>query len=49
MLITRAVPNVMPLVLSQHHIGGTVADVDPSHQYSIAFCCCETDGSRGAV
>ena len=29
--------------------GGTAVEVKPSHQYSIAFCCHVTDGSRGAV
>jgi len=25
------------------------AEVEPSHQYSITYCCCVTDGSGGAV
>ena len=29
--------------------GGTAIGVEPSHQYPITFCCCATDGSRGAV
>ena len=30
-------------------IGGMAVEVEPSHQYSITFCWCVTDGSRGAV
>ena len=30
-------------------IGGTAVEVEHSHQYSIAFCCCVTDGSREAI
>ena len=26
-----------------------VAEAEPSYQYSITFCCHETDGSRGGV
>ena len=33
---------------SKADVGGTVED-EPSQQYSITFCCCDTDGSRGAV
>ena len=29
--------------------GGVAVEVEPSHQYPITFCCCVTDGSRGAV
>ena len=29
--------------------GGMAVEDEPSHQYSITFCCCATDGSRGAV
>jgi len=30
--------------------GGSMAGKDkPSYQYSVIFCCCVTDGSRGAV
>ena len=31
------------------NLGGMAIEVEPSHQYSIKFCCCVTDGSRGAV
>ena len=30
-------------------VGGMAEEVERSHQYRIAFCCCVTDGSRGAV
>ena len=30
-------------------VGGTVEKFEPSHQYSIKFCCCVTDDSREAV
>jgi len=30
-------------------VGSIALETDPSHQYSIAFCCRVTDGSRGAV
>ena len=29
--------------------GGMTIEVEPSHQYSVTFCCCRTNGSRGAV
>ena len=29
--------------------GVMAVEVEPSHQYSITFCCCVTDGSRGAL
>ena len=29
-------------------VGGTAVEIEPSCQYSITFCCCMTDGSRGA-
>ena len=31
------------------HVGGITVEFEPTHQYSITFCCCVTDGSRGAV
>ena len=34
---------------SEEDIGGMAAEVAPSHQYSITFCCHKTDGSRGTV
>ena len=34
---------------SEADVGGTAVGVEPSHQYSVTFYCCVTDGSRGAV
>ena len=34
---------------SEGDVGGMAVKVKPSHQYSIPFCCCVTDGSREAV
>jgi len=51
----RAPPKVTPpiFMMLAHSVRGEcwcmVVDVESSHQHSIAFCCCETDGSRGAV
>jgi len=40
-------------IMSDHDTRGRCwwygVEVEPPHQYSITFCCCETDGSRGAV
>ena len=53
--MTRAVPNVMPPILlcwptmSEVDDAGMAVEVEPSHQYSVTFCCCVTDGSRGAI
>ena len=30
-------------------VGGMAVEVEPSHHYPVTFCCCVTDGSRGAV
>ena len=30
-------------------VGGMAIEVEPSHQYSVTFCCCETDGSRRSL
>jgi len=30
-------------------VGGVAAEVEPSHQYPTTFCCCVTDGCRGAI
>lgn len=52
---TRTVPEVMaPIflrwpVMSEADVGDTSVETEASHQYSIAFCCCATDSSRGAV
>ena len=37
------------LMLSEVNVSGMAEEVEPSCQYSITFCCCMTDGSRGAV
>ena len=55
LLHMRASPKVMPPMLlcwytmSEADVGGTVVEVERSHQHSTAFCCCVIDGSRGAV
>ena len=52
---TRAALKVMPPVLlfwsmmSEADVGGIAVEAEPSHQYSVTFCCCVTDGSRGTV
>ena len=33
----------------QVDVGGMAEGAVPSLQYSVTFCCCATDGSRGAV
>ena len=46
---------VMPPILlywpmmSEADAGGMAVEVEPSHQYSVTFCCDLTDGSRGVV
>ena len=46
---------VMPPILlcwpmtSEEDVGDVAVEAEPSHQYSIAFCCCVTDDSRGTV
>jgi len=46
---------VMPPILlcwpmmTEAGVGGMAVEVEPSHLYSLTFCCCVTDGSRGAV
>jgi len=53
--IVMTVPKVMPSILwcwpmtSEADVGGMAVEVEPSHQYSIAFCCQMRDVSRGAV
>jgi len=45
----------MPLILlccpttSGANVGGMPVEAEPSHQHSITWGCCVTDGSRGAV
>jgi len=29
--------------------GGMAAEVEPSYQYSVTFCCCVTDGGTGVI
>ena len=54
-LTIRAALKVMPPILwcwpmiSEADVGAMAVEAEPSHQYSITFCCCVTDGSRGAV
>ena len=51
----RAALKVMPLsllcwpVVSEADIGGMAVEDESFCQYSITFCCCVIDGSRGAV
>ena len=51
----RAAPKVTPSILlcwptvSEVDVGGMAVDAEPSHQYSITFCCHVADGSRGAI
>ena len=51
----RTAVKIMPPILLCWHIMshadvcGMAVGVEPSHQDSIAFCCCVTDGSREAV
>jgi len=35
--------------VSEVDAGGIAVEVEPFHQYFVTFCCCVTDGSRGAV
>ena len=50
-----AAPKVMPPILFSQHTtsevdtGSMAVQVEPSHQYSITFCCCVTDSRRGAL
>ena len=52
---TTAAPKVMPpislcwLTATEADVGAMAVEVEPSHQYSITFYCCVTDGSGGAV
>ena len=51
----RATLKVMPPILlcwpTKSEVGGgrMAVEVEPSHQYSITFCCSVMDGSRGAA
>jgi len=35
------------LMMSEADVDGMAVEAEPSHQYSITFCYCVTDGSRG--
>ena len=35
--------------ISEANVGSVAVDVEPSHQYSITFCCCVTDVSKKAL
>ena len=37
-----------PLMSEVADVGVMAVEAKPSHQYSITFRCCATDGSRGA-
>ena len=51
----KTAPKVMPPVLircpttSEEDVDGMAVRAEPSHQYSITFCCCVTDGCTGEV
>ena len=51
----KAAPKVMPPVLlcwcttSEVDVGGMAVEIESSHQHSMTYCCCVTDGSREAV
>lgn len=51
----RAAPKVMPLILwcwpttSEVDVSVMAVEAESSHQYSIMFCCCVTDGSIEAA
>jgi len=34
---------------SEVDVGAVAVEAEPSHQLSIPFCCCVTDGSNQAV
>ena len=54
-LYVRAALEVMPPILlswptmSELDVGEMAVEAEPSHQYSITFCCYITDGIRGAA
>ena len=53
--IMRVAPKLMPPLLlcwrtmSEADVGDVAVGVEPSHQYSVKFCCHATDNSRRAV
>ena len=54
-IYTRTALKVVPSnllrwpMISEADVGGMAVEVEPSHQYSIAFFCHATDGSRGTI
>ena len=51
----KAALQVMPPILlswsvtSEVDVGDMTGEVASAHQYSVTFCCCVADGSRGAI
>lgn len=51
---TRTALKVMPSILlwwptvSEVDVGGVAGEAETSQQFSVIFCCCETDGSSEA-
>ena len=41
--------NASYFMMLEADTGDTAVEIERSHQYSIAFCCCVTDGSRGTA
>lgn len=35
--------------MADMNVGGIAVETETLHQYSVIFCCCVMDGSRGAV
>ena len=52
---TKTALKIMPPILlcwpmmSEADVGGMAVKAEPSHQHSMTFCCCVTDGSRGGI
>ena len=48
----RAAPKLIPSIslhwptMSEADIGGMAVETEPSHQYSVTFCCCTTDEAK---
>ena len=34
---------------SEAHVGGMAVEIEPSHQYSTTFCCCDRWQQRGSL
>lgn len=53
-MYTRTALKVMPSILlwwptvSEVDVGGVAGEAETSQQFSVIFCCCETDGSSEA-